>query len=42
LETISSFVMIPVFLAILIASLIEAWQILFRLWQTPSHEPFPI
>jgi hypothetical protein len=41
-ETLSSFVLIPFFLAILIANGIEAGQTILRLWNTPTREPFPI
>ena len=41
-ETISSFVLIPFFLALLIATVIEAWQIIVRLWHMPAREPYPI
>lgn len=41
-ETISSFVLIPFFLALLIATVIEVAQIVIRLWQMPAHEPYPI
>ena len=41
-ETLSTFVLIPFFLVILIANGIEAGQTLMRLWNMPAREPFPI
>ena len=42
LEPLSGFVLIPFFLAIVIASLIEAGQIIVRLWNARPPAPFPI
>jgi hypothetical protein len=41
-ETLSAFVLIPFFFALLIANGIEAGQIILRLWNPPTREPFPI